>query len=365
MFRFLRHPILTILKWTLSIILGLILLLVVAILVIRLVTYGKHHITTENGIDEGIFVTLGGQEQYLLIRGEDTGNPVIIWLHGGPSGSDAFVNNTFDEHLVDAYTLVSWDQRGCGRTYFRNKDIDPNNQTATFEQAQADLDELVDYCRERFNTEKVIIVGHSYGTMLGSKYTLDHPEKVAAYIGVGQVVSFESEIYSYEDALNKATVLGDDTTEMVAAYETYQNDPTLTNMLNLRGYVDKYHQAEVQTNTIWMGISSPYMGIDDIRWFLKQVGSLEDYLALNKQLYDYVLEADVRDYGTEYKVPVGFISGSCDWTTPVKYSQDYCELITAPQKQFHLIEGCGHAPQYDLPEEFCKTLRSMLDEYLQ
>ena len=365
MFQFLRHPIWTILTWILRVLVSLIVLLILALLVVRLISYHKHHITTENGIDEGIFVTLGGQEQYLLIRGKDTSNPVIIWLHGGPSGSDAYVNYTFDEHLTDAYTLVSWDQRGCGRTYFRNQDSDPNNESATFEQAQTDLDELVDYIRDRFKTDKVIIVGHSYGTMLGSKYTLDHPEKVAAYIGVGQVVSFESEIYSYEDALFKANILGDDTTQMVAAYETYQNDPSLTNMLALRGHVGKYHKPEIQTNTIWMGVASPYMGIDDIRWFFKQLGLMEDYLALNKQLYDYVLEADVRDYGTDYKVPVGFITGSCDWTTPVKYAEDYCELITAPQKQIHIMEGCGHAPQYDLPEEFCTTLRSMLDEYLQ
>ena len=365
MFRFLRHPILTILEWTLSIILGLIALAVVSVLIIRLVTYHQHHITTENGIDDGIFVNIGGQQQYLLIRGEDTNNPVILWLHGGPSGSDAYVNYVFGEHLVDGYTLVSWDQRGCGRTYFRNKDMEPNNETATFEQAQADLDELVDYLRDRFDTDKIIIVGHSYGTMLGSKYALDHPEKVAAYIGIGQVVSFESEIYSYEDALAKANANGDDTTEMVAAYETYLEDSSLTNMLALRQHVSKYHKPEIQTNTIWMGVASPYMGIDDIRWFFKQLGPMEDYLALNKQLYDYVLEADVRDYGTNYQVPVGFITGSCDWTTPVKYAEDYCELITAPQKQIHIMEGCGHAPQYDLPEEFCKTLRSMLDEYVQ
>lgn len=365
MIHLILSPILAILKWILRIVLGLIVLVLLSLVVIRLITYSKHHITTDNGIDEGIYINIGGQQQYLLIRGEDINNPVIIWLHGGPSGSDSYVNYIFDEYLVDAYTLVSWDQRGCGRTYFRNKDMDPSNETATFEQAQADLDELVDYVRDRFNTEKVIIVGHSYGTMLGSKYTLDHPEKVAAYIGVGQVVSFESEVYSYEDALAKATANGDDTTEMVTAFETYQKDSSLTNMLALRGHVSKYHQPEIKTNTIWMGVASPYMGIDDIRWFLKQVSSVEDYINLNKQLYDYVLEADVRDYGTDYKVPVGFITGSCDWTTPVKYAEDYCDLISAPQKQIHIMEGCGHAPQYDLPEEFAKTLRTMLDEYVQ
>ena len=67
----------------------------------------------------------------------------------------------------------------------------------------------------------LIIVGHSYGTMLGSKYTLTHPDKVAAYIGVGQFVDIESDIYSYEDALDKAKAKGDDTTTLEEAYRKY------------------------------------------------------------------------------------------------------------------------------------------------
>ena len=133
----------------------------------------------------------------MLIRGEDISNPVVVWLHGGPSGSDAFANYAFQKYLADDYTVVNWDQRGCGRTYFRNSSIDPENNSATFAQAQADLDELINYVCNRFDTDQVILIGHSYGTMLGSKYTLDHPDKISAYIGVGQVVSFESELYSY------------------------------------------------------------------------------------------------------------------------------------------------------------------------
>ena len=75
----------------------------------------------------------------------------------------------------------------------------------------------------------LIIVGHSYGTMLGSKYTLTHPDKVAAYIGVGQFVDIESDIYSYEDALDKAKAKGDDTTTLEEAYRKYSQDMTLTN----------------------------------------------------------------------------------------------------------------------------------------
>jgi len=349
-------------KWIARILIAIIIILVIGVVIARLTTYFSNRITGENGVDEGIYVTLGGQEQYLLIRGEDGNNPVIIWLHGGPSSPDGFVSYSFTKYLVEDYTVICWDQRGCGRTYFHNEKIDPENRTATFEQSLMDLDDLVNYACERFDTEKVILVGHSYGTMLGSKYTLDHPEKVAAYIGVGQVASIESDIYSYQDALAIAQAAGDDTQEMETAYNTYLEDKSLVNMMNLRRLVSPYHIAPKEANTIGLGIASPYMGIDDFRWFMKQNQDLEEYIGLNKQLFDYILGSNVYEYGLEYEVPVGFISGSCDWTTPVKYSEDYYNSINAPQKAFYTVDGCGHSPQFDAPEEFSTILKTVLSD---
>lgn len=352
-----------ILKWLGISVLTLLVAAILFVCITRGVTYFSNHIDAPNGVDEGIYVTLGGQEQYLLIRGEDVGNPVMIWLHGGPSSPDAFANYTFQNHLVADYTIVNWDQRGCGRTYYRNIDADPNNETASFEQAQADLDELVDYLTDRFNADKVIIVGHSYGTMLGSKYTLTYPDKVAAYIGVGQFVDIESDIYSYENALEIAKSQGDDVAALEEAYGKFSENMTLDNMMNLRGLVGKYHPAEKEVNTIWLGVASPYMGFDDLRWFFKQMGDFEEYVKLNQQLFDYIMVADVREYGFEYQVPVGFISGSDDWTTPVKYSEDYYASVSAPMKDFALIDGCGHSPHYDEPIEFCNEIIRMLDTF--
>ena len=357
--------ILSILKWSGIFIIALILIIAIIVLTARAITYFSNRITTENGVDEQIYVTLGGQEQYLLIRGEDITNPVIIWLHGGPSGPDAYVNYVFQKYLVANYTIVNWDQRGCGRTYYRNINSDANNDTATFKQAQVDLDELVDYVRMRFDAEKVIIVGHSYGTMLGSQYVFDHPDKVSAYIGVGQVVSIESEICSYEDALRKATENGDDTSAMETAYHAYVDKGTLVDLINLRKHTSKYHIAEKAANTMLAGIVSPYMGVDDLKWFFKQVGNLGEYFELNHQLYDYTMITDIQEQGCTYQVPVGFISGSDDWITPVKYSEDYFQLINAPEKSFCLIDGCGHSPQYDDPKAFCCELKRMLDEYIK
>lgn len=93
----------------------------------------------------------------------------------------------FSNYLKDDYIVVAWNQRGCGRTSYKNKDNEPYSDTVTFEQAQADLDALVDYVCDRFQQENVIMVGYFYGIMVGSKYATEHPNKVAAYAGIGQM----------------------------------------------------------------------------------------------------------------------------------------------------------------------------------
>ena len=353
-----------IIKWVLIVIAALVLLTFIVVEGARAATYFSNHITTENGVDEGVYVNLGGQEQYLLIRGENKDNPVLIWLHGGPAGPEGYVNYYFQKNLLADYTVINWDQRGCGRTYFRNEKNDPENKTADFDRLQTDLNELVDYACQRFGKEKVIIVGHSCGSVIGSKYALTYPEKVSAFVGVGQFVSMESEIHSYEDALSKATAKGDDTAKMVEVYDKYINDKSLVNMLELRKHTTPYHKADKSANTIWIGLSSPYMNYDDVRWMFKPMGDMDGFLKLNQQLFDSLMTVDVREFGMEYEVPVGFITGAQDWTTPVKYAKDYCEAVTAPEKKLVLIDGCGHSPQYDDSEAFCNELKGMLAEML-
>ena len=324
----------------------------------------KGGVHSADGIEEEGYLDLCGQEQYYLMRGEDRSNPVIIWIHGGPASPDTMETYAFSNYLKEDYTVVAWNQRGCGRTYYRNKGMDPDNETATFTQAQADLDALVNAVCGRFHQEKVILVGHSYGTMVGTRYAIDHPDKVAAYIGVGQMGAGGSDIYAYEDALSFATERGDDTEAMVAAFEKYQEEQNLENMLALRSYVSPYHTPDKESNYIWTALTSPFLGVDDVRWFGKQLGSLSDFISLNKQLFDYISEEDVYTYGKEFQVPVGFISGSCDWVTPVKYTEDYYNALTAPRKEMQLIEGWGHTVPQENPEEFADTLKKMLENLM-
>lgn len=356
-----KMMLLRILSWSLAIVLVLAVIFITVLTGFRNYHYMQCHISSEKGVYEGTYVPIEGQEQYIHIVGENTENPVIIYLHGGPASPDSLATYTFTKYLADEYTIICWDQRGCGRTYYKNKDIDPKNETATFAQAQKDLDALVTYASERFKQDKVIIMGHSYGTILGSEYVLSHPEKVSAYIGIGQFASIEKgDKTAYEDALAIAAEKGDNTAEMTAAYEAYEKDRSVENLTKLRKFISPYYKAPRGKNTIGIGLTSPNANLTDFKWQMKPMFFMKEYIDINKQLLNCTFEANLFEGNLSYKMPVAFVSGSCDFATPVKCTQEYMDAITAPEKELYVLEGCSHGPQFDAPEEFAEIVKKVL-----
>jgi len=356
-----KRVVLRILKWVGIVLLILIFCAISFIIGVRNVRFIKHYANYINGVEEQTYIPLGGQEQYVLITGRDVANPVIIYLHGGPGSPDTMAMNTFADELMDDYTFIGWDQRGCGRTFYKNEAADPLYKTVSFEQALADLDELVDYACKRFEKRDVILMGHSYGTLLGSQYALSHPEKVSAYIAVAQCVSLtDGEILSYNDAMEKALAQGDDTSAMEKAYETYISKKGILNLLALRNQTSKYHTAKKGTNYVWQGLSSPYFGVDDAMWFAVQMNFIGDFMGVTNLLIKSIMNYNAFEEKLAYQVPVYFISGSDDWTCPVDLVKKYMDEITAPEKSLTLIDGCGHSPHFGAPKEFADAVRKVL-----
>lgn len=327
-------------------------------------------VTYKDGVNEQIYVQLNDQKEYITVSGKNRSNPVIISLHGGPGAPSTFSDYHWQEYLTDDYTVIAWDERGCGRTYYKNEKADPGNKTLSFEQQLSDLDALVDYARERFGQDKVVIMGHSYGSFLGSRYVLSHPEKVSAYIGIGQAVNekdYAGEIYAYEDALRIAKEKGDDTSEMEAAYKRFIADMSLNNLLALRKLADVYHpETEKADASTFPTLTSPIFGVDDMRWFILELKTafLGDtrFEQLQKPLDDRLMEFNAFETNDEYQMPVMFISGDCDWTCPYGLMQEYAGKIKAPEIKVHLMEGCGHSPMGQRPVEFTDEIKGFLKD---
>ena len=323
----------------------------------------KRAIIYRNGVNDQIYVQLDGSEGYINVFGVSESNPVIISLHGGPGAPSTFVDYDWQEYLADDYTIVAWDETGCGRSYYRNADTDPDNSSLSFEQQLADLDALVDYCCDRFGQDQVIILGHSYGSLLGSSYVMAHPEKVSAYIGVGQCVNetdYYGDTYSYEDALRIAKERGDDTSDMEAAYEAFRSDLSLKHLMALREYTSVYHPQTDMTDTSTMAaIFSPVLGVDDARWYLLEMETLMGgtrYSELIALLEENMTTFNLYEAG-EYQVPVLFISGSCDWVCPAGLVKEYADEYGL---RYVVMDGCGHSPQSQHPDQFADIIRGFL-----
>lgn len=322
----------------------------------------KRKIDIPQGIDEKIYVDINGQKQYIRIKGKDKNNPIILNLHGGPASPDTVLTYTFVNEMSDRYTYVSWEQRGCGRTYLKNKKIDSENKSANFEQAISDVDALVQYLCKRFKKEKIYLLGHSYGTLLGTSYIYAHPEKIEKYIGIGQTVSIiGTQTENYHEVSQQ---MGNDEkglNKLTKAFETLQKDLTAENLMSFQRLTIPYYRIlnNENSNQIKLILQSPELTFTDLRWLLSML-HMKKFFIRNKQLLAYTLTADIYSMGMDFKVPMIFISGEFDRSCSVNLTEQYCNMITAPSKIFVVLKKCGHSPQIEIPKKLAEEIKRLL-----
>lgn len=159
-------------------------------------------IQSPNGIQEGMYVKIGGIDQWIQIRGEDRGNPVILFVHGGPGASTIPISSSW-QPWEKYFTVVQWDQRGAGRTLRMTGESIA--ATMTLAQMTEDGVEVAEYLRAHLHKDRIVLIGHSWGSFLGIHIVKQRPDLFYAYVGTGQVVGkqtfekqFEAHRYSSE-----------------------------------------------------------------------------------------------------------------------------------------------------------------------
>ena len=105
-------------------------------------------------------VEIGGIKQYLLIRGEQIENPVLLFLHGGPGYPQIAFARKYQKELENDFVVVQWDQRGAGKSYSKTIKEESMNR----EQFIKDTLEVVEYLKSRFTVQRIVLVGHSWGS---------------------------------------------------------------------------------------------------------------------------------------------------------------------------------------------------------
>ena len=294
-------------------------------------------------------VSIGGIPQRLWFRGLDTHHPALLILHGGPGASEAALFRYFNGELERHFLVVNWEQRGTGRSF--DPDIPPASMTIG--QFLHDMDEVVELIRKRFDKEAVVLLGDSWGTALGTTYAFQHPEKVAAYVGIGQVANMpQGERLSYDLTLAEATARGHD--KAVKELNAIGPPPhTVDEMLTSRRWVERFGGAfhgDLSTGKlIRAALSTDEANLIDLILFGRgNRFSLE-------HLWPEFSRVDLTVYKA-FKMPLFFLLGRYDRQVPAALAASYFKTIEAPCKQLIWFERSAHHPPFEQPHEFNRIM---------
>ena len=299
------------------------------------------------------YLRLGGLDQWVMIRGESLANPPLILLHGGPGFTEMRLFRQFNASLEKSFTVVNWDQRGAGKSFDRKI---PKSSMTT-EQFIADLDELVDAVCKRLRQDKVTIFGHSWGSALGVLYAARFPEKVAAYVGSGQIGNWPAgELSSYAFVLAEAERRNN--RKAIKQLRAIGLPPhTAKRLWVQRAWLDRV-EGHPGGMSLWkfgrIILGGPESSIFDLpnirRGFLFSLDAMwAEVSALNLMKAVPALQ-----------MPVFFFLGRRDHQVPAETSVAYFDVLTAPLKKLLWFEESRHEPFVDEPAKFNAAMAELV-----
>lgn len=294
-----------------------------------------------DAIDEESFVRIGGIEQWITIKGQDRANPVLLLLHGGPAVTFTPQADAMFRGWDKDFTLVEWDQRGAGRTFTRNggEAIAPS---MTMTRMVQDGIEVARYAAGHLGKKKVIVMGASWGSILGIQMIRARPDLFAAYVGPAQIVDMQKNTAMvYARLVTMAQAAKD---KGATATLASIGPPPWHNLSDWQAYqkVEQVYQHKLAPAPPDFPISPAYASAkeqaDD-----KEAVAFSGRHFLSENL-DGPLMADLPALGTDFSVPVFVIQGEHDMTALPELARAYVGSIQAPKKKFILLPGAGHAP---------------------
>ena len=292
--------------------------------------------------EEG-FVQANGIEHWVTIHGDNAANPVVLFLHGGPGNP----NTPFAEAVYGAwakdFTLVQWDQRGAGKTFGRNPST--ADSVLTLDLMARDGLAIAEYAAKRLGQKKVILMGGSWGSVLGVQMALRRPDLFHAYVGTAQLVSQRANLAAfYAKTLALAGTAADEKT--VAALTAlgappWQN-PRAFGIVRRASRVLEAARTTAPPAHWWrpapayatpQALAEAEEG-EEYSW-LQFVGLKNNGMAAT---------IDLPALGTRFALPVFLVQGTEDLLTPLSVTQPYFDSIEAPTKALVLVPMAGHDP---------------------
>ncbi len=293
-------------------------------------------------------VDVNGHELHIMIRGHSVDNPILLFLAGGPGGSEMGAMRNHLPELEEHFTVVTWDQRGTGKSY---DELDPTD-TYTLDSAVNDTTAVTDLMRDRFGQDRIYLLGQSWGSTLGVLAVQQHPESYAAFIGTGQMVSqLETDTIFYDDTLVWARQTGDTglAEDLLAI-----GPPPYERMLDYETALSSEHDVypyDHDANSEGEGGFSENFLVSEYT-LIDQVHLLGGFMDTFSTLYPQLQNIDFRQTATEFETPMYFVQGAQEADGRADVFAEWYPLIDAPTKDVVVLDTSGHRPLWEQPDEF-------------
>lgn len=290
------------------------------------------------------YINLRNVDQYILITGNENG-PLMLFLHGGPGVSQIGFIRKYQRKLEEDFLVINWDQRGAGKSNTRNF----SENDLTIDHIVEDTIALIKILLNRFQKDKLFLVGHSFGSLIGILVSKKIPNYISAFISIGQVVNInKGDKISYNFLLKKVTIdnykKGIKILRRIGAppYSDKNKVNELNKLVELyNGYIFKINKVSF----ILKSISFKYYNLFDWFKFLKGI------IISNKYIYSEMTKINLFTKINSIDVPIYFCCGDNDYCTPTKLIEEYYRFINAPKKAIYKFKSSSHMPNVE--EELC------------
>ncbi|NEU31243.1 alpha/beta hydrolase [bacterium LRH843] len=285
-------------------------------------------------------IEINGTKLEVMIRSADKSNPIVIFIHGGPGSSEIPYVRKYQDLIEEHFTIVHYDQRGSGKSFHFFEDY----SNITTVKHVDDLLALTEYVKKEFFQEKVILIGHSFGTYIGLQAASKYPENYAAYIGIGQVSNMiDSEMDSLEFTIHQAQQAGNQ--KDVDQLEFLRDSIIKGEALTPRNMVRKYGGAArlINDNMDYFNgfLTSPEYNLLDVVRYFKGISATQEILLEEEKENDITTIVDRLD------IPLYFVMGKDDYMTSTNAAKVYYDTLDAPIKDFVVFEHSAHYPQFE------------------